>query len=269
MRWWEEGGGEKGLDYTFAGVNHFIFLIRARLNGEDVLPRIRQFCRDHSEKGLASGPEGGQATDSYRSHFQAAMAICKQTGYFPINHDRHTIEFLPSLCNVRNGYGMKYGVKKTTVDSRRLSKVRQLEEIRQIARGEGSLSWEASGEELVHIIEAIMKKGSYRTVVNVANTGQIANLPRDVVVETMGTVTADGVAPEPAGDLPGVIGSWCRLHSDVHELTLRAALEGSRDLLVQALCLDPLTAGADFSEIGEMADELLNANKAWLPRFFN
>ena len=50
-------------------------------------------------------------------------------------------------------------------------------------------------------------------------------------------------------------------------MTVQAALAGDRDLAVQAMSLDPLSAGADFSEIGKMTDELLMANRAWLPRF--
>jgi alpha-galactosidase len=101
------------------------------------------------------------------------------------------------------------------------------------------------------------------------NQGQITNLPKDAIVETLATVNANGITPKPSGELPGAIGSICRLHVDVHELTVRAALEGSRDLLVQALTLDPLSAGADFSEIGDLADDLLLANREWLPRFFD
>ena len=261
--------GEQGFDYTFAGINHFIFLTKASRKGVDVLPRIRKFCEEKSGSELISLPDEELATEDFENHYQAAMAICKQVGYFPINHDRHTIEFLPTLCNFRNGFGMKYGVKKTTVDARRFSKARQLEEIRKIGRGEMDMDWKGSGEELVHIVEAIIHKGSYKTVVNAPNKGQISNLPPDVVVETVGFVSGKGVEPVPAGELPGVIASWCRLHVDVQELTLKAALEGSRDLLIQALSLDPLSAGVDFAEIGHLADELLMSNREWLPRFFN
>jgi alpha-galactosidase/6-phospho-beta-glucosidase family protein len=51
-------------------------------------------------------------------------------------------------------------------------------------------------------------------------------------------------------------------------LTLEASLSGNRDLAVQAMSLDPLSASADFSEIGKMTDELLMANREWLPKFF-
>ena len=50
-------------------------------------------------------------------------------------------------------------------------------------------------------------------------------------------------------------------------MTVAAALSGDRDLAVQAMSLDPLSAGSDFSEIAAMTDDLLLANRAWLPRF--
>lgn len=34
------------------------------------------------------------------------------------------------------------------------------------------------------------------------------------------------------------------------------------------MSLDPQSTGADFGEIGQMTDELLMANRPWLPRFF-
>ncbi|WP_259620203.1 hypothetical protein [Paenibacillus doosanensis] len=61
-------------------------------------------------------------------------------------------------------------------------------------------------------------------------------------METLADVSASGIVSRPSGELPGPVGSLCRLHGDVHELTFRAAMEGSR--------------------------ELLAANRPWLPRFW-
>ncbi len=260
---------EQGLDYTFAGLNHFIFLNKAVRDRTDLLPAIQSYCREHLGEQLKPVVESDIGTTAFPSSHNAGMAICAQTGLFPINGDRHTIEFWHGLCNLRNGFGTKYRTKKTTVDSRRFGKYRQLEEILRIADGTQEVSWEKSGEEVTEIMRAILTGGRMKTVVNVPNTGQIANLPKAAVVETLGFVDADGVEPVRSGELPGVVGSWCRLQLDVMDLTLRAALEGNRDLFVQALCLDPACAGADFSELPTMADELLRANRLWLPRFFS
>ncbi|WP_245855707.1 hypothetical protein [Paenibacillus rigui] len=260
---------EQGFQYQVAGVNHFIWLTEARLHGEDVLPKLRAYCEAHWELGDGGKQEGGSdGSRSFRNRGAVKFALCRQLGYLPLVGDRHLVEFLPSLCNQRNGWAMKYDVQKTTVDARRFMKSEQLRQIQAIAAGQAEISWERSGEEMVQIIRAVTTGTSTPAIVNIPNRGQISNLPEGSVVETLATVSREGVQPVSAGALPGSIGSLCRLHADIHELTLRAALEGSRELLIEALSLDPLSAGADFSELPQLADELLLANREWLPRFF-
>lgn len=260
---------EQGFDYKVAGVNHFIWLTEASLNGEDMLPVIRQYCRDHWEPELKlDALPVQQATSSFHNRGAVKFAMCRQFGYLPLVGDRHLVEFSSNLCNSRNGYAMKYGVQKTTVDARRYGKVEQLKQIRDIAAGVKEVSWERSGEEMVEIMKAVLNKTSTIAIVNVPNQGQISNMPQDVIVETLAQVSSNGIEPIPSGALPGAVGTLSRLHADIHELTVRAALEGSRELFIEALSLDPLSGSADFSELPRLADELLLANREWLPRFF-
>ncbi len=258
----------QNFQYTVAGLNHFVWLTQAVWKGEDMLPRIRQYAQRHVGWGHPIGTDGPPISNSWHNNGEAKLALCRTFGYLPIPGDRHLVEFLPSLCNPLNGFAMKYGVQKTTVDSRRLRKIKQLETIRRIASGEEPVKWVGSGEECMLALSAVVTGKPLQTIVNLPNTGQISNLPKDVVVETLGVVSGSGCKPLPAGDLPGPIASLCRLHADVQEQTLRAALEGNRDLLRQTCALDPSSAGMDFSQIGALVDELLNANKSHLPRFF-
>jgi alpha-galactosidase/6-phospho-beta-glucosidase family protein len=260
---------EQGLNYTIAGINHFIWITKAELHGRDVLPVIRQYCLDHREIGQEKPESNDQRIDPYVNRGAAKFALCRQFGYLPIVGDRHLIEFYPSLCNIQNGYGMKYGVLKTTVDSRRLGKVMQLQAIRNIADGREEVSWHRSGEEMAEVMRAILTNGSTTAIANLPNRGQITNLPEDVVVETLMTIEAGNIIPKMSGHLPGPIATLTRLHVDVQELTVKAALQGNRDLLIEAMSLDPSSGCADFSEIPSLVDDLLNANRQWLPRFFH
>ena len=47
---------EIGFDYAVAGINHYIWLVRANLNGEDMLGKIRRFAEEH-EGFLDLGPD--------------------------------------------------------------------------------------------------------------------------------------------------------------------------------------------------------------------
>jgi alpha-galactosidase/6-phospho-beta-glucosidase family protein len=259
----------QGLEYTVAGLNHFIWLTQATLKGEDVMPKIREYSMNHWKVDSTSTAQGTQATSVFGNNGEAKLALCRQFGYLPLAGDRHLVEFYPSLCNPRNGYAMKYGVNKTTVDLRRLMKVNEYQYILDVAAEKIGVPWEKTGEEMTEIMRTVITGKPTTAIVNMPNKGQIANLPRDVVVETLAKVSDCGLEPKMSGELPGPIGSLCRLHADVHELTVKAALAGDRKLLIEALSLDPSSGCADFSEIPELAEDLLKANREWLPRFHN
>lgn len=259
---------EQGFDYTVAGLNHYIWLTKAAYHGEDVIGKIRQFAMEHD--GLEDLPENYQATNSYSNNCQAKLALCRQFGYLPIPGDRHLIEFMSSLCNNQNGFGMEYGVLKTTVDSRRLDKVMQKKDIDDIASGAKEVSLYRSGEDIADIMQSYIEKTELITVCNRPNIGQISNLPEGAIVETLVKKEKDGtITPLPAGDLPRPIHHLCYLHTGIIEMAVEAALKGDRELLIEAMSIDPSTGTMDFSKIPQLCDDLLMANRKWLPRFFD
>lgn len=258
---------EQGFEYTVAGLNHYIWLTKATLHGEDVLDKIYQFALENQY--LNPQFAGQQATNSYVNNAQAKLALCRQFGYLPIPGDRHLIEFMPSLCNNQNGFGMGYGVIKTTVDSRRLDKVLQQNEIDRIASGETPVIFNHSGEEIAGIMHSYLHKTEMITICNRPNIGQITNLPKDAIVETLIRKEKDGsITPIPAGELPRPIHHLCYLHNGINEMVVEAALNGDRKLFVEAMSLDPSTGTMDFAKIPQLCDDLLRANQKWLPRFF-
>jgi len=258
---------EQGFEYTVAGINHFIWLTKASLNGKDVLDDVYQFALKNETLDYAN--LGAQATNSYVNNCQAKLAMCRQFGYLPIPGDRHLIEFYSSLCNNQNGFGLGYGVFKTTVESRRLDKIWQHNYINDIANGKAEIHWDRSGEEIYDIMQAYIDQTELITVANLPNEGQIENLPLGSVVETKVKKEADGsITPINAGLLPAPVQALCALHTTINDMVVESALNGDRKLLVQAMSLDPSTGTMDFRKIPQLCDDLLNANKKWLPRFF-
>ena len=258
---------KQGFTYTVAGINHFIWLTQAAQDGQDVLDVIYRFAQEHET--LDYGKTWAQATASYINQGQAKLAMCRQFGYLPIPGDRHLIEFWPSLCNNQNGFGMKYGVQKTTVDSRRLDKVLQQAYIDRIASGEETVNWNESGEEISDIMQAYIDGTELITISNMPNQGQIANLPLGSIVETKIKKELDGsITPIPAGTLPESVRTLCGIHTTINNMVVESALQGDRRLLLEAMSLDPSTGTMDFGRIPQLCDELLVANKNWLPNFF-
>ena len=67
---------------------------------------------------------------------------------------------------------------------------------------------------------------------------------------------------------PGILTQIAR-HATNQEMTVEAALTGDRSLVLQAMLNDPLCGAiGDFRRMERMMDELLQANRQWLPRFF-
>jgi alpha-galactosidase len=79
-------------------------------------------------------------------------------------------------------------------------------------------------------------------------------------------VDGDGVHPETIGALPPQCAALNRTFVNVAELTMRAALEESREHVYQAVMLDP-NAGATLTidAMTTMVDQLIEAHGDLLP----
>ena len=103
-------------------------------------------------------------------------------------------------------------------------------------------------------------------VVDVRNDGAVPGLPDDAVVEVTATVDADGAHPLPQRPLPPEMLGLVEQAKAYERLAVEAAMAGSRDTVVRALVANPLVG--QFPLAAELADDLLAANRHFLPRFF-
>ncbi|MBU4198743.1 MAG: alpha-galactosidase [Verrucomicrobia bacterium] len=103
---------------------------------------------------------------------------------------------------------------------------------------------------------------------NVPNTGLISNLPPDVCVEVPVFANQRGFNPVPVGALPPQCAALNNISVAVEEMAVEAALTGNPRLVFQAIAYDPLSAAVlSLAEIKRMVQEMLNKNKAYLPKF--
>src|SRR6185369_5270006 len=79
-----------------------------------------------------------------------------------------------------------------------------------------------------------------------------------------------GLRPTRVGALPPQCAAACMTNVLVQTLTADAALSGDPEHIVHALALDPLTgAVCTLKEIRDMASEMLEKQREWLPEFGN
>jgi len=81
-------------------------------------------------------------------------------------------------------------------------------------------------------------------------------------------VNGNGVQPTKVGTLPPQLAALNRTNINVQELIVEAALQGGTEAVYHAVMLDPLTAAVcTLPQIRSMVDEMLEAQKQWLPQF--
>ncbi|MBW2240373.1 MAG: alpha-glucosidase [Deltaproteobacteria bacterium] len=101
-------------------------------------------------------------------------------------------------------------------------------------------------ERLVKVIEGILTGERYEEgALNVQNRGLIPQLPDFISVEVPAWVDATGVEGIPLPNIPkGFAGLLCNQVA-VHDLTAAAVLQKSRELVCQALLVDPVVDKVD------------------------
>ncbi len=103
---------------------------------------------------------------------------------------------------------------------------------------------------------------------NLPNKKQVSNLPHGAVVETYGVIDATGPHAITYGNVPTGVQNILEHHIHQQEMTVEAAMTGSREMTLQVLLNDPLSSRLTISQAKQMLEELLEANKQFLPKFF-
>jgi alpha-galactosidase/6-phospho-beta-glucosidase family protein len=127
---------------------------------------------------------------------------------------------------------------------------------------------DVSTEAANKIIRAITCNEKYIGIMNLPNAGQVGNLPNKAVVETYGVIDSTGAHAIPYGDVPAGIQNILEHHIRQQEMTIEASLTASREITLQVLLNDPLSSRLTVSQARQMMEELLDANRQYLPLFF-
>jgi alpha-galactosidase len=226
--------GVEALEYRCAGINHLAFYLELTHRGRDVYPELR------SKRDI---PEWNRVRYEVLRHF----------GYFCTESSEHLAEYVPWF--IKSAKPKLIAQFNVPLDEY----LRRCEE--QLARPVPTeLARERSDEYGAHIIHALETGEPFRFNGNVMNEGLIDNLP-ECCVEVPCVADARGITPEPVGALPPQLAALIRTNVNVQELTVEAALTGSRDHVYHAAMLDPHTAAElSLQEIHDLVDRLIEAH---------
>ena len=240
------------IDIKAAGTNHNTWILDVRdKKGRDL---YGLFTRRHNAL-----PESWEPL-TRRLH--ATLGICPATG------DSHLGEYIPWIHDAKTGAYKRYDLRiKEFADAKR-GRNNQWGQIRRLASGREPVDplRDLPSERASEIICGIaFDENRYELAVDIANEGQIANLPSGAIVETPGVVSAFGIRGVGVGELPAPVAELCRREITCASLAVDAAVKRSRALAVQAVLFSPGFGDIDTAE--RIVDDLLRAHRRFLPRF--
>ena len=246
-----------------SGINHFTLIDRAHFKDVDLLELVR---RHIAEPGVLR-PYTPQEVESWHDWFHSAdqvkFELFRRWGVLPAAGDRHLVEFVPGFTRSPEEL-FRWGVIRTPISYRIGRWTNAPQETRDLIAGRTPLTLDASGEEGVAQIRALLGLGDLITNVNVENAGQICNLPLHAVVETNAHFGRDAVEPLASGELPPALQSLVAHHVSNQEMIVEAALTHDQELAFAAVLNDPANR-LPVDESWKMFNEMLSASREFLP----
>jgi alpha-galactosidase len=257
------------VDWECAGVNHLAWFTKFEHQGKSLYPKLFALA----EKDLAGRPANpDDANDLVRKdmmlHFGAYITessghLSEYLPYYRKRKDLMERYCRPKYDGESSFYANNWPSWRKAADEKRAKMV----------SGEESTEWKRSFEYAAFIIEAREKNSAFTFHGNVMNRWKgggplIDNLPHDGVVEVKTLVDRNGLQPQAVGRLPRNMAAICAQNMAMYDLAAEAVIHRSKELAIQALTLDPLTAACcSPAEIKRMTLELFDAEKKFLPDY--
>jgi alpha-galactosidase len=238
----------ENIEFRAGGLNHFSVLVEARYrdSGEDGYPRVlaeapayfealpdfgtilKHILAVQSGNGAGGGPPTPNNPWAERGAFRVLL---EQFQCLPITTDSHIGEYLQwgtDAADQRAVHEFYTYYKKWTL------------------RGDPEIK-NTRSERFVEIVEGIVSDERYEeAAVNVPNRGFISQLPDWIVVEVPAWIDGKGIQGIRLDAMPRGFAGLLANQVGVHDLTAQAVIDGSKDLVAQALLVDPVVdrAGA-------------------------
>jgi alpha-galactosidase len=264
----------------FAGLNHLTFIFDLRWRGRDAWPLARARLAQERGQPFDSALWGEYFAEMSvtSDDFKAAdnpfsWSLFETYGAYSAVNDRHVTEFFPERFPQGKYYGKILGMDAFSFEGTIAWGDQIYANMRAQALGQQPLDervfdWaEGEHEQLLDILRSIERDERRVFSVNLPNRGAAPNLPDDAILELPAAATATGLRPLQILDFPDPLAAIVARKLTAASLMVEAALTGDRKLFVEALLADG--AVTDPAVARQMADELLEAHRQYLPNFFD
>ena len=236
--------GEVELEHV--GLNHLSWERAVRIQGEDRLPEILE---RHGE--WVAG------------ELHLPVDLIQELGMIPSYYLRYfyaTDQVLAEQLQGRTRAEEVLEIERSLLDLYRDPELRRKPDLLE-QRGGAFYS-----EAAIRLISSLYSGSGDVQVVDVRNEGALPGFAADAVVEIPAAIGAGGAVPVSLAPLqPEILG--LAQHVKAYErLAVEASLSGSRSVALKALMTNPLVG--THARASALLDDLLEANRSFLPRFF-
>lgn len=262
------GADPKDVSVWAAGINHMDWFLQVKNKGIDAYPTLRERAKDREkiialqDKEPDYGPNMG-----VKLYDMVRFEIMEKFGSFPSESPFHMSEYVPYFRKNQKLIN-EYKVGERWWLAHEMAADEYFETLKKYLSDGVDIPCEKTFEYAPEIIHAHITGKPYRANLNVMNTGLIPNLPFDCCVEVPCYTDSEGIHPCYVGPLPEQLAALNLTNINMHRLMARAAHLKTKQAVLDAVRLDPLSSAmCTLNQIDQMTDELMEANKEYISDF--
>ena len=240
-----------------AGINHMAWLLALEdADGKDLYPEIRR--------------RACEMLDNTPDNFYDLVRFeyIRRLGYYCTESSEHNAEY--NNLFIKSKYPElieKYRIPLDEYPRRCINQIADWKSSKEEYLS-GNITHRRTIEYASRIMESMVTDTPYQIGGNVINNGLITNLPAEACVEVPCLVNKLGIQPTRVGKLPPQLAAMNMTNINAQLLTIEAAVTKKKEHIYHAAMLDPHTSSElSIDDIVKMCDELLEAEKDWLPEY--
>ena len=245
------------VNYLCKGVNHQAFYTILEHKGENLIPKLKRLIEENKE---------------IYDKEQVRNEMFLKLGYYVTESSGHNSEYnawfrkRPDLIEKYCTHGTNWNPGEHAFSLNLRKDRRENPNILLDEWLEKEIDLARSDEYAGEIFNARIGDGKpFVFNGNVINNGSIPNLPDDACVEVPVVADRMGFKTTIAGPLPEHLAILVNTTARIENLVVEAAMKKSKELVYQAVYMDPLSSAVcSMDEIKSMCDELFEVNKEFL-----
>ncbi|PGK51132.1 6-phospho-beta-glucosidase [Priestia megaterium] len=242
----------------FAGLNHMVYGLDVYVDGVSVREKVIELLTNPENTSFVKNVQG----QGWEPEFIRALGVltCPYHNYYYKTDSMLEKE----LKNYEKGETRAEVVKRLEDELFELYKDPNLAiKPSQLEQRGGAYYSDAA----VRLINSIYNDKRDIQPVNTINNGAIKGIPDESAVEVSCMITKDGPKPIVMGELPVAVQGLVQQIKSFERVAAEAAVTGNYDTALLAMTINPLVPSDKVGKV--ILDEMLEAHKAYLPKFFS